>query len=626
MSYEPGISAAPAGGHARRPTGQLARLEVTGLDIGLGADGPDVVSEVSFGVRAGEVLGLVGESGSGKTTVALALLGHARKGLRIRAGQVLLDGIDLLALSHADLRAARGARVSYVPQDPSAALNPTLRIGSQLREALSVHQGVTSDADGRINEVLAEVHLEDSADMLRRYPHQLSGGQQQRVALAMAFACRPSLIVLDEPTTGLDVSTQRHVLETVRSLCGTHGVAAVYVSHDLAVVSGLADDVAVMYAGRLIELGPTARLFWEPLHPYTRGLIGAVPSPDRAEMLTGIEGQQPRPGRRGPGCSFADRCGLVIDACRVRAPEPVEIDGRSVRCLRAAETSARRIPRPVTHAGPAVCADEPLLAVRGLSARYGSDPVLFDVSLEAPAEECVAVVGESGSGKTTLARCIAGLHGNWTGEIGLDGTPLAHAARRRPKETLRRVQYIFQNPYTSLNPRKTVGQLVAQPLQEFMKLSFRERSERVGRVLDDVSLGRDYLNRYPDQLSGGERQRVAIARALVAEPDLLICDEVTSSLDVSVQAIIVELLRQIQRERKLAMIFITHNLALVRTIAQTTVVLRSGSVVESGPVRQVLEHPADPYTVQLMEDVPKLLARPADAVQRPVGQHRSGQL
>jgi peptide/nickel transport system ATP-binding protein len=592
--------------------------------VRLGANGPDVVSDVSFSVRAGEVLGLVGESGSGKTTVALALLGHARKGLRIAAGQVLLDGIDLLALSHADLRAARGARVSYVPQDPSAALNPTLRIGTQLREALNVHQGVTADTEGRVAEVMGEVHLEATADLLRRYPHQLSGGQQQRVALAMAFACRPSLIVLDEPTTGLDVSTQRHVLETVRSLCGTHGVAAVYVSHDLAVVSGLADDVAVMYAGRLIELGPAARLFWEPLHPYTRGLIGAVPSPDRAEMLTGIDGQQPRPGRRRPGCSFADRCTLVIDECRVQVPEPVVIDGRSVRCLRAAETTARRPARPVTHAGPAVCADEPLLGVSDLSARYGGDQVLFGVSLQAPAEECVAVVGESGSGKTTLARCIAGLHGNWTGDISFDGAALARTARRRPAETLRRVQYIFQNPYTSLNPRKTVGQLVAQPLQEFMRLSFRERSDRVSRVLTDVSLGPDYLNRYPDQLSGGERQRVAIARALVAEPELLICDEVTSSLDVSVQAIIVELLRRIQQERKLAMIFITHNLALVRTIAQTTVVLRSGSVVEAGPVRQVLEHPADPYTAQLMEDVPKLLARPADGGQPPP-RHRSGQ-
>jgi len=250
--------------------------------------------------------------------------------------------------------------------------------------------------------------------------------------------------------------------------------------------------------------------------------------------------------------------------------------------------------------------------VRGVSASYGTTPVLFDIGLDVPPRACVAVVGESGSGKTTLARCAAGLHSNWTGEITFQGTPLARAARQRGKDVLQRVQYIFQNPYTSLNPRKTVGQIVDQQLKQFGDLSFRERAARVVQVLEDVSLGRDFLSRYPDQLSGGERQRVAIARALVVEPDVLICDEVTSSLDVSVQAIIVELLRRIQEERQLAMIFITHNLALVRSIAQSAVVLCDGAVAESGPVEQILSRPAHPYTVRLMEDVPKLagLARP----------------
>ena len=277
----------PAGG--QRPGGR-----------GWAGPGPTWSSDVSFAVAAGEVLGLVGESGSGKTTVALALLGHARRGLRITAGQVLLDGADLLALRPRELRAARGARVSYVPQDPSSALNPALRVGTQLaRGAARSTPGV-----GRvIRRPRGRGHAGGRAStprptLLRRYPHQLSGGQQQRVALAMAFACRPSLIVLDEPTTGLDVSTQRHVLDTVRSLCRSYGVAAVYVSHDLAVVSGLVSNVAVMYAGRIVEIGPTARLFGEPVHPYTRGLLAAVPSPERAEVLTGIDGQQPRPGRR----------------------------------------------------------------------------------------------------------------------------------------------------------------------------------------------------------------------------------------------------------------------------------------------------------------------------------------
>jgi peptide/nickel transport system ATP-binding protein len=566
---------------------------------------------VSFSVPAGEVLGLVGESGSGKTTVALALLGHARRGLHIAAGQVLLDGTDLLAQNARGLRAVRGARVSYVPQDPSAALNPALRVGTQIREVLRAHDARTADGAGggtgdRVAEVMREVNLEPTQEMLRRYPHQLSGGQQQRVALAMAFACRPSLIVLDEPTTGLDVSTQRHVLDTVRSLCLSYQVAAVYVSHDLATVSDLVSEVAVMYAGRIVEIGATARLFDEPAHPYTRGLIGAVPSPDRAEQLVGIDGQQPRPGRRGAGCSFAARCAYATADCTTTDPEPVTIAGRSVRCLRASDIQAIAPERvPLAARAPSM-AGTPALAVRGVTASYGSTPVLSGIDLEVPPRACIAVVGESGSGKTTLARCVAGLHGNWTGEIAFEGTPLAGKARQRDKETLRRVQYIFQNPYTSLNPRKTVGQIIEQQLEQLTDVPRRDRAERVRAVLEDVSLGSDYVSRYPDQLSGGERQRVAIARALAVDPDLLICDEVTSSLDVSVQAIIVELLRKIQQERHLAMIFITHNLALVRSIAQYAVVLRDGKIAESGPAQEILEHPSDSYTRRLVADMPKL--------------------
>jgi peptide/nickel transport system ATP-binding protein len=583
-----------------------ARLEVTGLEIRVGRSGPDVVSDIGFAVQAGQVLGLVGESGSGKTTVALALLGHTRRGLRISSGEVRLDGVDLLRLGRADLRAARGARVAYVPQDPAAALNPTLRVGMQLREALRVHPGAVDDPADRITEVAREARLDATPEMMRRYPHQLSGGQQQRVGLAMAFCCRPSLIVLDEPTTGLDVSTQRHVLDTVRSMCRSYGVAAVYVSHDLAVVAGLVADVAVLYAGRIIEIGPTDRVFGEPVHPYTKGLLAAVPSPGRAEILTGIEGQPPRPGARGRGCSFAPRCGYAIGECLSRPPAAVLVDSREVRCIRATEVMASAVTVRTAVTSPVGAGAAPVLSVRGLSAQYGRAPVLSGVDLQVPPDGCVALVGESGSGKTTLARCVVGLHANWTGEITFDGAPLSGRLRDRPKEALRRIQYIFQNPYTSLNPRKTVGQIVAQPLEQMLGVPYRERTERAAKALEDVSLNRDFMSRYPDQLSGGERQRVAIARALVVEPGLLICDEVTSALDVSVQAVIVEELRRLQRERHLAMLFITHNLALVRSIAQHAVVLRDGAVVEAGPVDQVLERPADPYTARLMADVPRL--------------------
>jgi peptide/nickel transport system ATP-binding protein len=383
-------------------------------------------------------------------------------------------------------------------------------------------------------------------------------------------------------------------------------VAAIYVSHDLAVVSGLVSDVAVMYAGRVVEIGSAAQLFANPVHPYTRGLIGAVPSPERAEVLTGIDGQQPRPGHRGAGCSFAARCAYAISDCATTVPEPVTVAGRTVRCLRARDIQATHPERLPVTIGPPAPADTSALSVRGVTASYGSAQVLSGIRLEVPPSSCVAVVGESGSGKTTLARCVAGMHSRWTGEIAFRGAPLARGARQRDKDVLRRIQYIFQNPYTSLNPRKTVGQIIDQQLQELTGLSRRDRSARVTGVLEDVSLGRDFLACYPDQLSGGERQRVAIARALVVQPDLLICDEVTSSLDVSVQAIIVELLRRIQQERHLAMMFITHNLALVRSIAQSAVVLHQGTMVESGPVGQILEHPAAPYTRRLVEDVPKL--------------------
>jgi peptide/nickel transport system ATP-binding protein len=586
------------------------RLEVRDLEIRSGDHGPAVVSGVCFAVRPGDVLGLVGESGSGKTTVALALLGHTRRGLSVSRGEILLDGLDLLRLRPTGLRQLRGARVSYVPQDPSAALNPALRIGYQLREALRVHAGLIGDPGERILEVLSEVRLEASPAMLRRYPHQLSGGQQQRVALAMAFACRPSLIVLDEPTTGLDVSTQRHILDTIRSLCRSYGVAAVYVSHDLAVVSELAADVAVMYAGRIVEAGPVALVLHRPLHPYTRGLLASVPGPDRGGPLAGIPGQQPPPGHRGPGCAFAPRCGLALDSCRARVPEPAAVAGRTVRCLRAAEAdsvagAARSVPRPVAPAAghPPVPA---VLSVRGLSFTYGPVPVLSGIDLDVPPRACVAVVGESGSGKTTLARCIVGLHRNWTGEMTLQGAPLAASARHRPGPVLQQIQCVFQNPYTSLNPRKTVGQIVAEPLGRFLGVPRGEQADRVVSVLEDVSLSGRYLSRYPDQLSGGERQRVAIARALVAEPGLLVCDEVTSALDVSVQAVVVELLRAAAARRHLAMLFITHNLALVRNVAQFAVVLQQGEIVEAGPADQVLADPRSRYTAQLMADVPRL--------------------
>jgi len=586
------------------------RLVVEDLQVCLAGTRTDVVSEVDFEVAPGEVLGLVGESGSGKTTVALALLGYARRGLHITGGRIFLDGRDILGIDEHELPALRGGKVAYVPQEPAAALNPVRRVGNQIAEVLRVHEGRAdkdSDVAGRVREVLAAVDLPTDRAFLRRFPHQLSGGQQQRIVIAMAFACRPGVIVFDEPTTGLDVTTQRHFLELIADLCATSGVAAVYVSHDLAVVGQVAKAVAVMYAGRIVELGPTATVFATPEHPYTRLLMRAVPSLDKAEVMEGIEGLPPRPVSRPAGCSFAARCPDAGPECLLSPPAKADIsESHWVRCVRvrrdAQDLSGRQAIQPtsVSQTRPAV------LEVEGLRASFGTNEVLHGVGFTLPEDTCVAVVGESGSGKTTLARCIIGMHTNWLGSIRYEGNELSNGARQRGKDVLKRIQYVFQDPYTALNPRKTVGQLVAQPIAHFYGLPRAEADARVVKVLEDVSLSADFLNRYPDQLSGGERQRAAIARALAAEPDLLVCDEVSSAPDVSVQATIVEMLRHLQAEHRLAMLFITHNLALVRGIAQSVIVLSQGRIVEQGPVEEVFERPRDPYTIRLMSDAPRL--------------------
>jgi peptide/nickel transport system ATP-binding protein len=592
-------------------------VAVDGLRIVLRDTEIDIVDEVSFTIAPGEVLGLVGESGSGKTTVGLALLGHTRRGAAIADGSIRVGDVDVLSLSSAARRSVRGRVVSYVPQDPAASLNPALRIGTQLRETLEVH-GFGSGSDereARIAEVMREVALSDDAKYLRRYPHELSGGQQQRIGLAMAFACRPRLIVLDEPTTGLDVTTQAHVLGTVRELAAAHHVAALYVSHDLAVVGTLATRTAVMYAGRIVELGPTAELFANASHPYTRRLVQAIPHLSGRRDLVGIPGRAPSPGARPSGCSFAPRCTFALDACREEEPRLRELaPGLQVKCIRAEDVRASAVARSgrlEEHAEQD--AGDAVLAVEHVFAGYGATTVVHDINLRLAPHECLALVGESGSGKTTLARSIAGLHRDRTGLISLRGQPLADAARGRTREARQAIQYVFQNPYGSLNPRKTIGQIVRQPLGVFGAATGADADRRVTEMLERVSLAASYLDRYPDQLSGGERQRVAIARALVVSPSVLVCDEVTSALDVSVQAAIVELLAELQRELGLAMLFVTHNLPLVRSIAQRVAVMSAGRIVELGTVEHVLQSPADGYTRRLLEDTPSLETATATA-------------
>jgi peptide/nickel transport system ATP-binding protein len=592
------------------PAGPVVAVE--DLRIEVVEQGVDIVDEVSFEIGAGEVLGLVGESGSGKTTVGLALMAHTRRGARITRGRILIEGRDVMKLRPSEVRALRGRTVSYVPQDPASALNPALRIGAQLREALSAHAFGSSEEERRerLAEMLDEVLLQSDDRFLARYPHQLSGGQQQRVGLAMAFSCRPSVIVLDEPTTGLDVTTQAHVLDTVRDLCSVHRVAALYVSHDLAVVASLASRVAVMYAGRIVELGPRDTLYHAAAHPYARRLIEAIPEISGRHALVGIPGTAPRPGHRPSGCFFRLRCTYAVEQCAQEFPPVARVgEQHEVRCYRHDDVLAEgaRDRKPAEKLG-IITLEEGVLAVEGINASYGDRQVLHDVSLVVKPQECLALVGESGSGKTTLARCVSGLHQDFTGELRLRGEPLAPGARSRSLKTRQEIQYVFQSPYNSLNPRRTVGQIIGQPLKVFFDLRRRESENRVLAVLERVAMSESVVDRYPDQLSGGERQRVAIARALVCEPSLLICDEVTSALDVSVQAAIVQLLRALQQDMGLTMLFVTHNLPLVRSIAHRIVVMREGRIVEVGTAERVLGAPEAEYTQTLLANTPTLEA------------------
>ncbi|MCX7305964.1 MAG: dipeptide ABC transporter ATP-binding protein [Hyphomicrobiales bacterium] len=584
-------------------------ISVEGLSVSYrqGAGFTRVVEDVTFAVAPGEVFGLVGESGCGKSTIALQMLGYRPPAMRTDAGAINFEDRNLLALDRSGLDRVRGARVAFVPQNPTTALNPGIRVGSQIDEILAAHGADAAAARvDRTLELFGLVGLPAKPEFLRRYPHQLSGGQQQRVCIAMALACDPAFVVLDEPTTGLDVTTQEQIVALLIDLRARLKMSMLYVTHDLGLLSQIADRVGVMYAGRMVEIAPTAELFTDPKHPYTRGLIGSIPRiEDRsglpARPLRGLLQRHELP----KGCPFAPRCDWATPECFEERQE-LEPAGpsREVACWRWHEIAVPADARAVSQA-PEVDHPDRLLAIDKVTVTYGSGRGAFvairDISLDIGKGETFALVGESGSGKSTLARAVAGLIAPAEGTIALAGKPLAGLVRQRTPEERRLIQFVFQNPDASLNPRARIAKALARPLAFF----FGHASEaRVQAALADVRLDGKYAARFPDELSGGERQRVAIARGLVAEPSLLLCDEILSALDVSVQASILALLQRLKAERGVAMLFISHDLAVVRMLADRVCVLFRGDIMEIGRRDQVFSAPFHPYTHSLLEAVP----------------------
>ena len=610
-------------------SGESLALSAEHVDVTYRVRGRDlkVLRDVSFGIGRGESYGLVGESGSGKSTMALATVRYLARNGRVSAGHIRVNGRDVLALEPRELQSLRAGEVSMVYQEPGKALNPSIRVGRQVAEVFELAGSPRQQALERAEQMLEKVRIADPGGVMNRYPHQLSGGMLQRTVIAMALATEPSLLILDEPTTALDATVEAEVLDLIASLRREFGTSLLFISHNLAVIARMCDRVGVLYAGELVEEGPAQELFRDPRHPYTVGLLRCIPrrevSKARAQLDT-IPGFLPRPGEVPPGCIFAPRCGLVEERCRREDPPMYEVGvARGSRCH--FHERAQSLPRtavaegegPSGSAGDAARVasaperDRPLIEVNSVSKTFhlGGQTIhaLAGVGLEVRPGETVGLVGESGSGKTTLARILLGLTAPDAGSgVMLDGDDLPAIASKRSRAQLKAVQIVFQNPDSALNRRHSVRRLISRTLTKLGGYRGEDVARRLRSLITAVRLSEDQLGLRPSQLSGGLKQRVAIARAFAGDPRLVVCDEPTSALDVSVQAAILNLLGDLQRREDVAYLFISHDLGVVRYLADRIAVLYLGRIMEIGPADRVFGGPHHPYTEALLSAVPTL--------------------
>ena len=594
-------------------------LAITQLDVAYRVRGRNrrVLRNLTFRIGADESYGLVGESGCGKSTVALAAEHYLPRNGLILGGEIRIGGRDPQAMNAAELRELRATTVAMVYQNPASALNPSLRVGVQIAEVFTNKGANAGDAREMAAAMLVRVWIADHRLVLDRYPHELSGGMQQRVAIAMALSVNPKLLILDEPTTGLDATVEAEILDLIEQLRREYATSLLFISHNLAVIARMCDRVGVLYAGTLVEEGPTAETFGDPRHPYTVGLMRCLPGRGRHKdhgQLNTIPGFLPPLGVETPGCIFAPRCGLVEEICRTDPLPLYDIGkGRNSRCHfhDRAQSLPRATPDGIATVSAVDRSKPPMLRATELSKTFGNARrkvrALGGVSFDLWAGETLGLVGESGSGKTTLARLLLGLTTPDAGSaIELDGVTLGATTAARGREQLKSLQIVFQNPDSALNRSHTVRRLIGRAQARLARVPSSERAARLHTLARSVQLADRYLSVRPLQLSGGLKQRVAIARAFAGEPRIVVCDEPTSSLDVSVQAAILNLLVDLQAKRHVSYIFISHDLGTVRYLSDRIAVLYLGRLMEIGPAERVFSGPHHPYTEALMSAVPTL--------------------